>query len=494
MIIQGVSTRDALIPRYSYDACRASLLRDSLPDFYQAAWHLVDPNPCLWNWHLDELCDVLMQLSRRQIPQRKIVITIPPGCSKSMLLVMWNAWEWTWDPSLIYLTSSYDESLTKRDVGRVAMIVESQWYQNTFDVHPSKDQWAKEEITNNHGGRRIATSVGGRGTGEHPHRIILDDLLKAMDARSYAKILAANDYTDGTMSTRKANDPITVLIGQRLHESDPPGHALSKGSGTIHINFPMRFEPESKDYTPDPRDHRTEPGELLWPAIWDEAKLLAAEIELGPLGTSAQMQQRPTPDAGGLFLREYFDGQIVDALPARARLKTVRGWDTANTKDRQLQMANQKGDFTCGVKLAEDTLTDNVYITDVLWVKTDEVDGVIGVTAELDGKGCSVREERVGSDGKVITKNRSRKLKGYDYAEVIVSDDKVTRAMPFRAQCEMRNVFLLRAEWNQKYINEITGFPFAKHDDAVDATSCAYNSLGDVRRFGQGAVLGSSRV
>jgi predicted phage terminase large subunit-like protein len=505
VIIGGQSTRDTS-PVYTYAEVEASLLRDSLPDFYRAAWEYVDNSPCEWNWHLDELCDALSTavIRREQgytVPP--IVITIPPGCSKSMLLVMLNAWVWTRGVSGAtqkFFTSSYDEDLTKRDVQRVRQIVSSSWYRETFGVFPSDGrpdtstgrtidpEWNKRKIVNNRGGERIATSTGGRGTGHHPDFIILDDLLKAQDARSDAKRLAANDYLDSTISTRKARNPIVILIAQVLHEDDPPGHMLAKG-GCTGICFPMRFEPD----TADPRDHRTEPGELLWPTIWPEDKVRAAEIQLGPLGTSSQLQQRATPPGGGLFRYEYFEGQIVDALPVKSRLKIGRGWDTANTKDRQLNTTNEKGDWTCGVKMAEDIVTGNCYVMDVLWCKTDEVDSVIGLTAELDGKECAVREERVGGDGKVITKNRSRKLRGYDYAEVPISDDKVTRAMPYRAQCEMRNVFLLRGEWNKRYIDELCGFPFAKHDDAVDGSSCIYNSLGEIKRFDRGALLGSGR-
>jgi predicted phage terminase large subunit-like protein len=58
-----------------------------------------------------------------------------------------------------------------------------------------------------------------------------------------------------------------------------------------------------------------------------------------------------------------------------------------------------------------------------------------------------------------------------------LSGSKITRAKPFRSQCEGGNVYLLRAEWNEKYITELCAFPAAKHDDQVDASSCAFNSV-----------------
>jgi len=45
------------------------------------------------------------------------------------------------------------------------------------------------------------------------------------------------------------------------------------------------------------------------------------------------------------------------------------------------------------------------------------------------------------------------------------------------AQAEAGNVFLVKAPWNWDYINEITTFPNAAHDDQWDGTSGAFNHL-----------------
>jgi predicted phage terminase large subunit-like protein len=68
-------------------------------------------------------------------------------------------------------------------------------------------------------------------------------------------------------------------------------------------------------------------------------------------------------------------------------------------------------------------------------------------------------------------------LKGWDYLGVPTSGSKVTRAKPFRAQVQAGNVYLVKAAWNEKYITELCGFPTAKHDDQVDASSCAFNAV-----------------
>jgi predicted phage terminase large subunit-like protein len=68
-------------------------------------------------------------------------------------------------------------------------------------------------------------------------------------------------------------------------------------------------------------------------------------------------------------------------------------------------------------------------------------------------------------------------LAGFDYAGVEISGSKVTRCKPFRAQCEAGNVRIVRGPWNADYLNELCGFPTARHDDHVDASSCAFNAV-----------------
>ena len=72
---------------------------------------------------------------------------------------------------------------------------------------------------------------------------------------------------------------------------------------------------------------------------------------------------------------------------------------------------------------------------------------------------------------------RLKLLKGYDFAEVSLGASKVVRSKPFRAQVEGGNVYLLRGPWNQEYVNELCAFPTGTHDDYVDASSCAFNSV-----------------
>ena len=57
------------------------------------------------------------------------------------------------------------------------------------------------------------------------------------------------------------------------------------------------------------------------------------------------------------------------------------------------------------------------------------------------------------------------------------SGDKGTRAEPFAAPCEAGNVKLVKGEWNDAFLSEMTSFPSGAHDDQVDAASGAFREL-----------------
>jgi predicted phage terminase large subunit-like protein len=260
-------------------------------------------------------------------------------------------------------------------------------------------------------------------------------------------------------------DVAILLIMQRLDENDLTGHLLSKSEGGWeHVMFPMRFEPARKDI----RDPRTKEGELLWPALLTEKKVRLLESDLGPYGTAGQLQQRPAPEGGGLFKREWF--KIVDARPSGPMVRRTRGWDTAGTEG--------DGDWTVGVKIAESN--GLFFIEDVIrgqW-GPNGVDSVMLQATQMDGPRCAQREEREGgASGKAVIAARAKTLVGFDYQEVSISGSKITRSKPYRAQCAAGNVFLLRAEWNEAYISELCTFPTGRHDDQVDASSAAFNAV-----------------
>ncbi len=483
------------IPPNVVEVINTNLCRSSLKAFVATFWHIVEPStPLIWNWHLDELCDVLEAVTRGEV--KRLIINIPPGTGKSLIVSVFHiAWEWASSPGLRHLSASYSSDNTVRDNRRIRDIVTSDKYVTMFwsemGVTLSSDQYAKVRIDTTAKGYSIATSVGGIGTGEHPDRIRIDDPHKLKESGSSIKRDDVGTWFTTTISTRKAADPAIIIIMQRANEDDLCGRLLPTGTWE-HLLFPMRYEiydvgdidSETKKQLGswdcpchakggDLRDVRTKPGELLFPALFDEEAVRQLEADLGPFEASGQLQQRPTPISGGLFKRVWFI--IVDVIPS-GRILWGRGWDTAASEN--------VGAFSVGTKMGKilNGPQKDKFVIDIdaeIREQAEDIDPYITQTAKLDGRRVRVREEQEpGGSGKKVIASHTKMLAGYDYEGTSATGDKVTKARPFRVQCQAGNVLLYGDVRNiNDWLDEVCGFPLHKYKDRVDSASIIFNSL-----------------
>ncbi len=439
----------------------AQVAQQDLHSFIRQAWSYVEPTePFVDGEHIRTLCRFLMDISAGKIT--RAIINIPPGTMKSLCVsVFWPAWEWASNPSLRYLCAS-SGNLAIRDNIRLRDVVSSAWYQRWFDLRLKGDQNEKIRFNTHAQGWRIATSVGGIAVGEHPDRTIIDDPHKPTEVNSDVIRKGVHEWIDRTISTRGISRGVRiVLIMQRLHEDDATGHLLAQG-GWEHLMLPMYFEAARADK----RDHRKVEGQLLWPELLSEAKLASSKIQLGSYGVAGQFQQRPAPEGGGLFRRDWLP--IIEKFPRHGR--RVRFWDVASTEGA--------GDYTVGVRISE--WKGIYYIEDVVRVQMSPkgVDDVIAQTAARDGYETAIVEEQEGgSSGKAVIAARLSRLAGYDYRGKPSTGDKVVRARGLRAQAEGGNVRVVTGHWNDALLDELCIFPNGKHDDQVDAAAGAFNEL-----------------
>jgi predicted phage terminase large subunit-like protein len=456
----------------------------TLREFVEQAWPALEADATFVpGWHIDALCAHLEAVSRGEI--RNLLVNIPPGCMKSYIVsVFWPAWEWTKHPHLRYLCASYDQELSTRDNLRCRTLIESEWYGIRWPhVQFAADQNQKTRYQTTRGGWRIGTSIGGRATGEHPHRKIVDDPHNVKKSLSDKDRKVVARWFDHTLSTRgRALKAATVVVMQRLHQADLSGHILAKyGDDYVHICLPMRYEPpapnEKGELVPRMKttplgwnDPRTVKGELLWPALFPKAEVDKAEIALDQFGVAGQHQQRPIPEGGAIVKLEWFE--IVDAIPAEAQvLARCRGWDGAGTEDA--------GDYTAGVRIAH-TKGGIFYVEDAVraQVGPGADEALMLLTAQNDPPGTDQFEEQEpGSSGKKVCHAHAKKLAGYSYHFGPSSGDKIQNFKPFAAQARVGNVKIVRGAWNKVYLDEVTTFPNGTYDDEVDGTSRAFNRL-----------------
>ena len=329
------------------------------------------------------------------------------------------------------------------------------------------------------GGGMWAAGVGGAATGKGFHLGIIDDPIKnAEEAASETIRSKQKDRYRSVFTTRQAPDAAIIIIQTRWHESDLSGWLLAQEHEERegwHILCMEAIKPEqSQPFPPsctvelDPR----QPGEALCPERYPVERLRQLQGQLGTYFFESLYQQRPVPPGGGLFKRDWFD--IVGVAPADAQ--RVRYWDKAGTEGG--------GDYSAGCKLARDA--DGVfYVEDIVRGQWSALarERIMRQTAEMDGGAVALwLEQEPGSGGKESAQASLRNLAGFTVKAETVTGDKATRAMPFAAQCEARNVKLVRGAWNAAYIDELCSFPYGANDDMVDAVAGAFAKLNVVKK------------
>lgn len=294
---------DAIKREREYRAAEGSLIA-----FTQQAFHVIEPGVAFRdNWHLHAISEHLEAVSEGQI--QNLIINIPPGCMKSILVsVSWPAWEWIENPALRYLGASYGADLAIRDSWKCRDIILSDWYQARWPhikIRKGVDQKLKYELETS--GWRMATSVGGRATGEHPDRKIIDDPHNAKQAESDTEREGALLWFDRTLSTRgESRGARTVVVMQRLHEKDVTGHILADIGGYTHLCLPMEYDGVRRTTSVGWTDPRKEVGDLLWPEMFPTESVAKLKRLLGEYGTSGQLQQQPSPPGGGILKTKHF--------------------------------------------------------------------------------------------------------------------------------------------------------------------------------------------
>lgn len=332
-------------------------------------------SPFIDNWHIGILSEYLQALFSLEI--QNLIINIPPGHAKSLLCsVLFPAWVWVNTPGARFFTGSHAVDLATRDAVRSRRLIQSDWYQERFGsvFQMAGDQNVKTRYENDKTGHRISVGVDAGWTGHRGNYVIWDDPLDKNKKDSDTERGKANEAVKSSFGTRGDNpkEMRRLMIMQRLHDDDPTGNieqAMKEDDNFPKFQLlvlPARYEPNRYVSSIGLEDPRTEHGELLFPQMFDETVLAQTESLLGPQDTAGQLQQRPVPLGGLIYLREWFENgrnrySVRDQSFYNKTIATFLFYDTA-FKDKE------QNDATARIQL--NLLPDyRVYLADVWWKK-----------------------------------------------------------------------------------------------------------------------------
>jgi predicted phage terminase large subunit-like protein len=306
-----------------------------LLEFVRYFWHTIEPaTELIEGWPLEAICEHLEAVTHGDIT--RLLVNVPPGYMKSLLVnVFWPGFEWgPMDmPHQRYVTFSYSSRLTERDNSRFRALVQSPDYQAMWGDRFALTKTGELKVENDKTGWKLASSIGGLGTGERGTRIMLDDPHNVKEIESDIVREETVRWFRESMLNRLSNpktDAIVVIM-QRLHESDVSGTILEGEFNFCHLMIPMEFSPapypvrdgvvaydgndigwidpralddDGEMLSPAELDERE--GELAWPERFDAEVVERFRLELGPTAYNGQYDQSPVSRKGGIFLLDWW--------------------------------------------------------------------------------------------------------------------------------------------------------------------------------------------
>lgn len=473
----------------------------SLKGFVRRAWPYVkDPNPYSHNWHIELLAQEYEDIYYERNDQ--LLVNQPPGSMKSFLLnVFFPAWVWAKDPTRRFGMFSYSDVPMKQHKEAFINLVTSDWYQKRFkNVKIVRDN-EKEGVVNSKGGKRYMGTVGGPLTGMHPHFLLIDDPHKATDVYSSKLMKKALRWFSGTVASRGMLQKMSIVVCmQRLATNDLCGIILGEmNSGTMelpeslaeeilsgtwrHACLPMKFDPDHLyRWAKDPRKTK---GELLWGSVITEAivrsRMKMMEMDKDQANVPAQFDQNPMTKAGTLF--ENVRGALIrpEDLPKKlVHGMALRGWDRADSD------VEADGDPTAGVLMVEFEGIKFILNRQKFQKTSIDRDSAIEKISRFDKSKWDdyrvANEVNPGPDGKAAHNSLAARLKKDSIIcmSQLATKDKRARATQFAAGIKYGEVRILDGQdWTNDFVDELTRFPNAPHDDQVDAGAHAYNAIED---------------
>ncbi|CAM8170846.1 phage terminase large subunit [Morganella morganii] len=306
----------------------------------------------------------------------------------------------------------------------------------------------------NHKGTYVCAGVGGPLTGKKVDLGIIDDPIKnAKEALSPTVKKSIWNWYASTFKTRLSRNSGEIIMATRWATDDLSGQVIEKAPKTRIMAFPAI----------------NEKGEALVPELHPLDKLLETKAILGDYFWSAMYQQKPKPGDGQIFHEEFARYYLPKDLPDTFD-EVIHSWDmTFKDSDGTDYVVGQ----VWGKKGA------NAYLLYQIRKRMSFTETLKAVKL-LAEKYPQARRKLVEdkANGPAVIDSLKSTVSGL--VPVEPDGSKIARAHACTAEWEAGNVWLPHkdiAPWITETVEEITTFPFAGHDDTVDAMTQALRYL-----------------
>ncbi len=403
----------------------------------------------------------------------RLMVFMPPGSAKSTYTSdLFPAWFLAQgrDRRIIATSNTADlaGTFSRRVRGRIRADGPALGYRLEREA---EDLW-----TTSNGGEYRAAGIGGVITGLRADLALVDDPVKSREeADSGARRDRVWDWFQDDLRTRLRPGAAIVVVQTRWHQDDLSGRLLEAQGGRWRtVSLPAEAEAD------DPLGRA--PGEMLWgdDGYGYAASLARVKAEASTRSWSALYQQRPVPDTGDYFHRQWL--READGPPDRVTLQVYGGSDYAVTAGG--------GDWTVHAVVGMDP-EGRLWLLD-LWRGQSAADAWVEAFCDLVLRwrpiGWAEESGQIRAGVGPFLERRMRERRAFVARHAFPTrGDKSVRAQSIRGRMALDGLRVPRhAPWRQAFEAELLAFPAGKHDDQVDA-------LGLVGQLLDRMVKGSAR-
>lgn len=416
--------------------------------------------------HHERLMEELQAVAEGKI--RRLMVFMPPGSAKSTYCsVVFPAWMMGRQRSRQIIMASYGSELARKQGRRTRQLIRSKGYEALFNVGLTTESSAADEFGLTNQSEYMAGGLLSGLTGNRADGIIIDDPVKGReDADSENLRRKTRAAYDDDLLTRLKPGGWIVMIMTRWNQDDLAGSILPENwngeSGDIACRDGTTWRvlciPAKADRKDDPLGRKI--GEYLWPEWFDANHWLP--FENNSRTWSALFQQKPSPEEGTFFKREWF---------TRRHDENPKQMHVYMTSDYAVTEGG--GDYT--EHAVWGLVGDDLYQLD-WWSGQETAD--VWIEAKLDlikrwKPMCVFGEAGVIEKAiRPMLKRRMIERKIHARIEWIPSvRDKPTRARAFQSRAAMGTVSLMRGAKGDDVLTQLLMFPAGKHDDKVDCCS-----------------------
>ena len=388
---------------------------------------------------------------------KRLMVFMPPGSAKSTYASdLFPAWYLAQGAGRNIITASNTADLAKSFSRRVRGRVRNHGRLLGYGlVREAEELWDTDN-----GGQYRAAGAGGTITGLRADLAVIDDPIKGREeADSETRREKVWAWYQDDLQTRLKPGAAIVLVQTRWHEDDLAGRLLAhEGADWRTLVVPMVAE------SPDDPLGRA-PGEYLWgdDAYGYAADIKARQSRILTRTWSALYQQRPAPETGDFFRREWL--RPVAKMPPKESLRIYGASDYAVTSDG--------GDFTVHVVLGMDA-DGRLWLLD-LWRRQAASDVWIEAFCDLAKQwrplGWAEETGQIKAGVGPFLDRRQRERGAYvARTQFSTRGDKAVRAQSIRGRMALEGLHIpAGAPWRADFEAEMMSFPAGKHDDQVDA-------------------------